>query len=501
MEQMKKRQVLGAALAAILTLTNGTSLILAEEDFKEINTNQENPGNGGNPSTGNDSSNSDTSQSKIPDVLRNLDPTQADHETVKNILKELDIKYSVTYFNSGQNPIKTDFQPVGDNFTFAVIDRKVEGVRVASLTVQILAQIGDNYIPYNFMGGSMGYGNIVSFPFKFNEETENWECTLNVQYIPREKEIFAGPKISSLPKLKVYSKSETTSKPYDLSFQNIKIDCDGCSFTEIPESGIPEIVSLTGNVQTKLITDALEGIINKKVTLNQFKWQYYNPGDVADEAAAGGSLYSLNGNNLHGGFTYDSEKKLFSLGRPLVNNAYEYVVQFTEGGTITTSKPSNPNTSSSSEKPSDTTPKFDSKKHSENYRLYNPNTGEHFYTTSAAERDHLMAVGWNNEKIEWISMKQSSEPVYRVYNPNSGDHHYTKDVHEKDVLVGLGWKDEGISMYANDTGKNIVEVYRLYNPNAKTGNHHYTTNKAEYDHLISLGWNGEGLAWNGLKVK
>ncbi|WP_323089053.1 hypothetical protein [Allobaculum sp. JKK-2023] len=498
---MKKRQVLGAALAAMLTLTNGASLILAEE-FEDVTSNQTNSENGEvKSSTGNDDSDPSGTPNKLPESLLSFDPTNASHDKVKEILSDLGIKYSITYFNYGEEPRTTDSQLVGDSFTFEVIDGKSTDVRVASLNIQIQAQIDDNYIPYNYISASIDYGNIVSFPFQFDEEKETWEFTSQAQYIPREKEIFAGPKISSLPKLKVYSKSETTNKPYNLDFQNVKIDCDRCSFTEMPESGVPEVVSLTGNIQTKLITDALEGIINKKVTLNKFKWQYYNPGKTADEAAAGGPLYSLNGNNLHGGFTYDSEKKLFSLGRQLVNNSYEYVIQFSEGGGITPSKPSNPNTPSTPAKPTDTAPKFDTTKHSENYRLYNPNTGEHFYTTSAAERDHLTAAGWNNEKVEWISMKQSSEPVYRVYNPNSGDHHYTKDVHEKDVLVGLGWKDEGISMYANDTGKNIVEVYRLYNPNAKTGNHHYTTNKAEYDHLISLGWNGEGLAWNGLKVK
>ena len=29
------------------------------------------------------------------------------------------------------------------------------------------------------------------------------------------------------------------------------------------------------------------------------------------------------------------------------------------------------------------------------HRLYNPNSGEHFYTSTVAERDHLVSVGWN----------------------------------------------------------------------------------------------------------
>ena len=35
------------------------------------------------------------------------------------------------------------------------------------------------------------------------------------------------------------------------------------------------------------------------------------------------------------------------------------------------------------------------------YRLYNPNSGEHFYTSSNGERDHLISLGWNYEGIGW----------------------------------------------------------------------------------------------------
>ena len=33
------------------------------------------------------------------------------------------------------------------------------------------------------------------------------------------------------------------------------------------------------------------------------------------------------------------------------------------------------------------------------YRLYIPNSGEHFYTANAAENDFLVSVGWNDEGI------------------------------------------------------------------------------------------------------
>ncbi|UQF11564.1 hypothetical protein M2919_08860 [Vagococcus lutrae] len=33
------------------------------------------------------------------------------------------------------------------------------------------------------------------------------------------------------------------------------------------------------------------------------------------------------------------------------------------------------------------------------YRVFNPNTGEHFYTKNAAEKSHLARVGWNDEGV------------------------------------------------------------------------------------------------------
>lgn len=39
----------------------------------------------------------------------------------------------------------------------------------------------------------------------------------------------------------------------------------------------------------------------------------------------------------------------------------------------------------------------------EMHRLYNPNSGEHFYTRTHSERDHLVDIGWQYEGIGWYS--------------------------------------------------------------------------------------------------
>lgn len=130
------------------------------------------------------------------------------------------------------------------------------------------------------------------------------------------------------------------------------------------------------------------------------------------------------------------------------------------------------------------------------HRLYNPNSGEHFYTANTNEKNHLVKVGWKSEGIGWIAPANGSA-VYRLYNPNAGDHHYTLHAYEKNHLVKVGWKYEGIGWYS-DT-KKAVPLYRAYNPNAKAGSHNYTVNYAEQKNLLRVGWRDEGIAWYGIR--
>ena len=133
------------------------------------------------------------------------------------------------------------------------------------------------------------------------------------------------------------------------------------------------------------------------------------------------------------------------------------------------------------------------------YRLYNPNSGEHFYTANAGEKNHLANIGWIYEGIGWIAPKTSDYPVYRLYNGNGGEHHYTMNKAEKDMLVRAGWKYEGVGWYSADPkDSNSIPLLREYNPNAFANNHNYTTSKPEHNWLISLGWKDEGKAWYAL---
>lgn len=131
------------------------------------------------------------------------------------------------------------------------------------------------------------------------------------------------------------------------------------------------------------------------------------------------------------------------------------------------------------------------------YRLYNPNSGEHHYTSDRRERVKLVEYGWKDEGIGWIA-PEYGQPVYRLYNPNGGDHHYTLDLHEKDALVKFGWKYEGIGWYSSMNQEQ--PVYRSYNPNADTGSHHFSPLEEEHRYLGQAGWNNEGVAWYALSA-
>ena len=130
------------------------------------------------------------------------------------------------------------------------------------------------------------------------------------------------------------------------------------------------------------------------------------------------------------------------------------------------------------------------------YRLYNPNSGEHFYTGSLEEREMLITAGWKYEGIAWNAPTQSGEHVYRLFNPNNGDHHYTMSIVERENLVAVGWQYEGVCW--NSATTSDLPQYRLYNPNADCGSHHYTGSEKERDRLVNAGWIYEGIGWYGL---
>ena len=131
------------------------------------------------------------------------------------------------------------------------------------------------------------------------------------------------------------------------------------------------------------------------------------------------------------------------------------------------------------------------------YRMFNPKTGEHLFTTEPKERYTLVAsYGWKYEGIGWYGPSKG-DAVYRVYNPNTRQHLYTKSAHEVSVLVkSYGWKKDfgGNPLFYSGGG---VAVYRVYNQKKTVGSHHWTPNAAEYRYLGGIGYKQEGVAFYG----
>ncbi|MBF0579808.1 hypothetical protein IM774_08460 [Erysipelotrichaceae bacterium RD49] len=185
----------------------------------------------------------------------------------------------------------------------------------------------------------------------------------------------------------------------------------------------------------------------------------------------------------------------FTIGNP-VNTPDIPSIPSNPADSSSSSSSSN-SSSSSSRNPSTNSGSSSTSSSVKMFRLYNPNSGEHFYTADAKEKAALTGYGWKDEGTAWTAPKSSDIPVYRLYNKAAGDHHYTTDCKETESLIKEGWSFEGVGWYSAEN--KAVPVYRQYNPNARTGSHNYTTSLAENNHLVSVGWHDEGIAWYGLK--
>ena len=124
------------------------------------------------------------------------------------------------------------------------------------------------------------------------------------------------------------------------------------------------------------------------------------------------------------------------------------------------------------------------------YRAYNPNADLHVFTTNQAEFDIITANGLNDESTGqpgWGVLTEKTGtalPVYRLYNANTGEHYYTISEGEKDILVDAGLIVEGNEgfMYPTKVG-NSTEIFKLYNTNS--GAHIYSESPRYRDALLT----------------
>ena len=127
------------------------------------------------------------------------------------------------------------------------------------------------------------------------------------------------------------------------------------------------------------------------------------------------------------------------------------------------------------------------------YRLYNPYTHEHLFTTDKDEYDNLVAAGWTGEESDGKVAVNQGKGVYRLFNPTTGEHHYTSKEDEVADCVKAGWVNEGVKFHSVQNG--TVPVYSMYNPYEKKFYHHYTSDPDEIAKMVKDGWIKEEIKW------
>ncbi|KFI47917.1 InlB B-repeat-containing protein [Bifidobacterium biavatii] len=135
------------------------------------------------------------------------------------------------------------------------------------------------------------------------------------------------------------------------------------------------------------------------------------------------------------------------------------------------------------------------------YRVYNPNNGDHFFTTNASIQSSLVNLGWKAEGAPFKVAKPYAdkdgnylnlgELIYSAYNPNTGEHLLVAKG-EAEGLAKAGWTNEGV-IFAVAQGSSSKSVYRVYNPNTN-GPAHVYVGKAEGASLVKLGWKWDNNA-------
>lgn len=140
------------------------------------------------------------------------------------------------------------------------------------------------------------------------------------------------------------------------------------------------------------------------------------------------------------------------------------------------------------------------------FRFFNTKTGAHFYTTSVAERDNVLAtlpfMNFDGPAFHAASVfVPGLSPVYRFYNTQTGVHFYTISQAERvSVLDNLPqFTYEGIAYYASAMGgTGYTPLYRFFH--VAKGFHFYTASAAERDTIIATlpQYSYEGIGYYAL---
>ena len=134
------------------------------------------------------------------------------------------------------------------------------------------------------------------------------------------------------------------------------------------------------------------------------------------------------------------------------------------------------------------------------YRMFNPSTAEHLYTTDLNEYNVLAGAGWIPEGRTFGAFSTPGLyqglrviPLFRVWHGGIAQHLWTTDPYEYLMLPNAAWSQEGSALYVLPAGSGAygaLPLYRLAYPQPSL--HLWTIDFNEYSYQGSHGWSQEG---------
>ncbi len=140
------------------------------------------------------------------------------------------------------------------------------------------------------------------------------------------------------------------------------------------------------------------------------------------------------------------------------------------------------------------------------YRFYSSRYRGHFFTISEAEKNNLVAnlsSDWRYEGISYYAFTGAAAgtvPLYRFWSDRYHGHFFTTSEAEKNNIVAnlsRDWRYEGVAYYVYpDASAGRTSVYRFWSTRYK--HHFFTTSEAEKNNIVanlSTDWTYEGVAF------
>ena len=139
------------------------------------------------------------------------------------------------------------------------------------------------------------------------------------------------------------------------------------------------------------------------------------------------------------------------------------------------------------------------------YRFFNKDTGVHFYTSSEAEKDSILAnlpnyslEGVSYEAVDPLTGTDNSSVVHRFLNQNTGAHIYTIDETERSFIAenlsNYEYEGEAFAAYTFQV-EGTIPIHRFYN--SELDAHFYTPSETERESVENNlpNYDYEGIAY------